>query len=265
MSRKFWNESERDKQNIRLFDKINFMKPFLSVIISVYNEAKNLPLTLIDIRKNLAQADYSYEIIVVDDGSKDATAETTKRFFSLIPELRLLENKKNRGKGWGVRRGMLSAKGKWRLFMDADNATSIDQFNKMIPCFADYQVIIGSRDVKGAKIVVKQPFFRRLFGKLGNLIIQFMFLPGYWDTQCGFKCFSEEAAEKVFKLVKIDRWAFDVEVLVLAKKLGYQIKEIPVVWLDNPRSRVKILDNFRFFKDLIKIRWWLWTKRYDFS
>lgn len=241
------------------------MKPFLSVIIPVYNEAKSLPLTLIDIRKNLGQADYSFEIIVVDDGSKDATVETTKRFFSLIPELRLIENKKNHGKGWVVRQGMLSAKGKWRLFMDADNATSVDQFNKMISYFADCQIIIGSRDIKGAKIAVKQPFYRRWVGNLGNLIIQFLLLPGYWDTQCGFKCFSEEAAQKIFSLAKIDRWAFDVEVLSLAKKLGYKIKEIPVVWINNPHSRVKFSNNFQFLKEVLKIRWWLWRNKYNLN
>ena len=125
------------------------MKPFLSVIIPAYNEAKRLPLTLIDVNKYLSTVDYDYEIIVVDDGSKDDTAEIAGRFSHLIKNLRVIDNKKNHGKGWVVRQGMLEAKGQWRLFMDADNATTVEQFQKMIPYLSEYQIVIGSRDVKG--------------------------------------------------------------------------------------------------------------------
>ncbi len=174
-------------------------KPFLSVIIPAYNEAKRLPLTLIDIDKHLDEQEYSYEIIVVNDGSTDDTAEIVRRFIPLINNLKLIDNQENKGKGAVVRQGMLSAKGLWRLFMDADNSTSIVEFNKMIPYFkSGYSVVIGSRDVKGARLMPPQPFYKRILGNIGNLIIQIFLVPGIWDTQCGFKCLSEEAAEKIF-------------------------------------------------------------------
>jgi len=267
------------------------MKPYLSVIIPAYNEAKRLPLTLIDINKHLKDADYSYEIIVVDDGSKDATKEVVRRFSHLIKNLRLIDNKENHGKGWVVRQGMLEAKGDIRLFMDADNSTSVDQFNKMIPYFVEaeqrglrppkrissaeggkvrgttrkregYDIVIGSRDIEGAKMVPPQPWYKRLAGDLGNLIIQALLLPGIWDTQCGFKAFTEEAARKIFPLMKINRWAFDVEVLSLAKKLAYKIKEIPVTWINNPFSLVKPMAYFQFFWEVLKIKWWIINNDY---
>ncbi|MEE8131694.1 MAG: dolichyl-phosphate beta-glucosyltransferase [Candidatus Paceibacterota bacterium] len=243
-------------------------KPYLSVIIPAYNEAKSLPITLIDIDKHLSEEDFSYEIIVVDDGSKDATPEIVRRFSHLIKNLRLINNKENHGKGWVVRQGMLEAKGNIRLFMDADNATSVNQFNKMIPHLSakggeGYQVVIGSRDIKGAKLVPPQPFYKRFLGNIGNLFIQILLLPGFWDTQCGFKAFTEEAAEKIFPLTKIDRWAFDVEALALAKVFGYKIKEIPVIWVNNPISRVKITSYFQMLWEVVKIRWWIITKKYN--
>ena len=234
------------------------MKPFLSVIIPAYNEAKRLPLTLVNVNKHLAAVDYDYEIIVVDDGSKDDTAEIADRFSHLIKNFRVVVNKKNHGKGWVIRQGMLEAKGQWRLFMDADNATTIDQFQKMIPYLSEYQIIIGSRDIKGAVLMPPQPFYKRLLGNVGNLIIQILLLPGLWDTQCGFKCFSEEAAEKIFRLMKTNRWAFDVEALVLGKKFGYKIKEIPVVWVNDIHSKVKTMAYFQFLWEILKIRWRSW-------
>jgi dolichyl-phosphate beta-glucosyltransferase len=239
-------------------------KPFLSVIIPAYNEAKRLPLTLIDIDKHLDEQEYSYEIIVVNDGSTDDTAEIVRRFIPLINNLRLLDNQENKGKGAAVRQGMLSAKGLWRLFMDADNSTSIVEFNKMIPYFkSGYGVVIGSRDVRGARLMPPQPFYKRILGKTGNLIIQLFLLPGIWDTQCGFKCFSEEAAEKVFSVAKIDRWGFDAECLALARKLGFKIKEMPVFWVNDFRSNVKIKDYFEVLSETLKVRWWLWKNIYS--
>jgi hypothetical protein len=120
-----------------------------------------------------------------------------------------------------------------------------------------YDVVIGSRDVKGAKLVPPQPWYKRLAGNMGNLIIQLLFFPGMWDTQCGFKAFTEEAAEKVFSLMKINRWAFDVEALALAKKMNYKIKEIPVTWVNNPFSRVKLSSYINFFREVFKIKWWI--------
>jgi len=266
------------------------MKPYLSVIIPTYNEAKRLPLTLIDIDRHLSKMEFpsagsgqAYEIIVVDNNSTDATPELVERFSHLIKNLRLIKMN-GRGKGIAVKTGMLEAKGEIRLFTDADNSTSIDQFNKMIPYFparggsaaggkkleadkrgkedleADsrgYDIVIGSRDVEGAKLIPAQPWHKRLGGNLGNLVIQLLLLPGMWDTQCGFKAFTEEAARKIFPLIKIERWGFDVEVLSLAKKFGYKIKEIPVVWVNDPFSRVKLTTYFQFLIEVLKIKWWM--------
>lgn len=239
-------------------------RPFLSVIIPAYNETKRLPLTLIDIDRHLREQEYSYEILVVNDGSTDDTAEIVKRFIPLINNLKLIDNRKNFGKGAAVKQGMIFAKGARKLFMDADNSTSIVEFNKMAPYFkAGYEVVIGSRDIKGSRTSPSQIFYKRFLGNIGNLIIQILLLPGIWDTQCGFKCFSREAAEKIFRLTKINRWGFDVEAMALAKALGYKIKEIPVFWVNDPRSHVGLLTYLQVLGEVVKVRWWLWKKNYN--
>ncbi len=239
------------------------MKPYLSVVIPAYNEAKRLPLTLIDIDRHLSKAEFSYEIIVVDNNSTDATSEVARRFSHLINNLRLVEEK-TPGKGVAVKKGMLEARGEIRIFTDADNSTSIDQFNKMIPYFKqNYGVVIGSRDIKGSQLVPPQPWYKRLAGNIGNLFIQTLVLPGIWDTQCGFKAFTEEAAEKIFPLIKITRWGFDVEILSLAKKMGYRIKEIPVVWVNDPFSGVKLTSYIQVLWEVVKIRYWLTPNKYN--
>lgn len=241
-------------------------KPYLSVIIPCYNEAKRLPLALIDIDKHLSEQEYSYEILVVNDGSTDATAEIVERFKPLIENLKILNNKENRGKGAVVREGMLAAKGNWRVTMDADNSTSIVEFNKMIPYLEDgYEVVIGSRAVRGSKLNPPQNIFKQLAGKLGNLFLQIILLRGIWDSQCGFKCFSEEAARRIFSVGRINRWGFDVEALALARRLGYQIKEMPVYWVNDPNSRVRWNSYLQVLWEAVKVRWWLWRKSYDLS
>jgi len=241
-------------------------KPFLSVLIPAYNEAKRLPLTLIDIDKHLSKEEFSYEIIVVNDGSKDNTAEITKKFIPLIKNLRLIDNPVNNGKGAVVRRGMLEARGNIRIFTDADNSTSIDQFNKMLPYFKNgFDVVIGSRAIKGAVLDPAQPFSKQIPGKLGNLFIQALVLPGIWDTQAGFKAFTEEAANKIFTLTKIKKWGFDVEALALAKKLNFKIKEIPIYWVNDPFSHVKKITYLQVLWETIKIRWWLWRSAYPLT
>ncbi|MHB9019487.1 MAG: dolichyl-phosphate beta-glucosyltransferase [Minisyncoccota bacterium] len=238
-------------------------KPFLSVIIPAHNEAKRLPLTLIDIDKHLDEQEYSYEIIVVNDGSTDDTAEIVRRFVPLIANLRLIDNEENKGKGAAVRCGMLEAKGLWRLFMDADNSTSVVEFNKMIPYFkSGYDVVIGSRGVKGSRKMPAQPFYKDISGRLGNLVIQLFLLPGIWDSQCGFKCFSEDAAKRIFSLIKIERWGFDAESLALAKVFKYKIKELPVFWMNDLRTKVKFKDYLHVLFETVKVRWWLWRDAY---
>lgn len=229
---------------------------YLSVIIPAYNEEKRLPATLKSIDRYLQKQNFKSEIIVVSDGSKDRTDEIVREMTKEIPNLRLIAVPENHGKGWGVRKGMLEARGRYRLFMDADNSTSIDQVEKMWPEFENgYQVVIGSRDLKGAVLDPPQPLFRRFLGECFKILRKL--IVGLWeleDTQCGFKGFTKEAAEEIFSKTKIDRWAFDVEVLVIAKKLGYRIKEIPVYWINDPHSKVKLKGMVKMLLEIIKVR-----------
>ena len=241
-------------------------KPYLSVIIPAYNEAQRLPLTLVDVDKHLASQEFSYEILVVNDGSKDATSEIARRFSSLVENLKVIDLPENLGKGAAVRQGMMEAKGNWRLFMDADNSTSVNEFLKMMPYFKEgYDVVIGSRSVRGAKLNPPQPLYRRLVGRLGNLFIRIILIKGIRDTQCGFKCFSEESAEKIFPLVKIKGWGFDVESLALAQRFHYRIKEVPIFWSNSFFSHVVPRTYLKVLWETIKIWWWLKKGRYDIT
>ena len=242
-------------------------KIYLSVIIPSYNEEKRISNTLLDIDKQLSNQNYSYEIIVVSDGSKDKTAAIVNKFSDLIKNLKLIDNKKNHGKGWVVRQGMLAAKGQYRLFMDADNATTIDHFEKMIPLFKQgFEVVIGSRDgkdAKGAKQEVAQSFLKRQLGNFGNVLIQLLAVSGIWDTQCGFKAFTEKATNDIFKKCLINRWGFDIEALAVARKLNYKIGIIPVNWVNDPNSKVSLKGYLNTFRELFKIKWNLITRKYD--
>jgi dolichyl-phosphate beta-glucosyltransferase len=238
-------------------------KPYLSIIIPAYNEAERLPVTLIDMDKKLREKSWSYEILVVNDGSKDATADVVKKMAKTIKGLKLVDNMENKGKGGVVRQGMLLAQGQYRLFMDADNSTSVDQFEKMIPEFtAGYDVVIGSRAHKDSKLEPAQPLYRQIPGKTGNLIIQALVLPGLWDTQCGFKAFTAPATEKIFALSKIVGWGFDVEILALAKASRYRIKEIPVHWVNDLSSHIGLSAYLQVLIETVTIRLWLWRGKY---
>ena len=202
----------------------------------------------------------------------------------------MIDNKENHGKGWVVRQGMLEAQGDYRLFMDADNATTIDHLDKFWPYVyphtkraqaaepqvlngngarsgmgvnEGYDVVIASIAVKGAEVVHTEPFYKRILGKLGNLWIQFWVLPGIWDSQRGFKLFSARAAQAVFSKQKIMRWGFDIEVLALARKFGYKIKEVSIKWVNDPESKVKPSAYLQVLIETLKIRWWLWTNHYE--
>lgn len=230
---------------------------YLSIVIPAYNEERRLPKTLEEIDKYLRRQNYDYEIIVVNDGSKDNTAQVVRDWTSVIQNLRLIDNKENNGKGFVARQGLLEAKGEYRLFTDADNSTSINQIEKMWPEFKKgFDIVIGSRDIKGAVLDPPQPFLRNvILGKGFKLFRKFVI--GLWriqDTQCGFKCFKKEAAERIFPKCKITRFAFDPEILVIAKKRGYKIKEIPVLWKNDPESKVKFKSMLKMAADLIKIR-----------
>jgi len=238
---------------------------FLSVIIPAYNEEKRLPKTLEEIDKYLSRQSYDYEIIVVNDGSKDETAKVVRNLEIRIKNLKLIDNRENHGKGYVVRQGLLEAKGEYRLFTDADNSTSIDQVEKMWPWFEQgYDVVIGSRDVKGAILDPPQPWLRQIILGEGFKLLR-KIIVGLWrvqDTQCGFKALSARTANDILLRCKINRWAFDPEILVITKKLGYKIKEIPVYWKNDPESKVKLKGMIRMGIDLLKIRWNLITQKY---
>ncbi len=239
-------------------------QPFLSVIIPAYNEAERLPLTLVAIDKYLQGVNYPYEILVVNDGSTDTTAAIVKKMSEIVKNLKLIDNKTNQGKGAVVKQGMLLAKGRYRLFTDADNSTAIDHFEKMLP-YLDQgcEVIIGSRTIKGSVLEPAQPLYKQALGKLSNLVIQIVNVPGIWDTQCGFKAFTDEAAEKIFSIARTNGWGFDIEVLALARCFGYQIKEIPVKWVNSPLSHVQPSAYLKTFLENIKIRWWILSNKYE--
>ena len=229
----------------------------LSVIFPAYNEAKRIPKTLRFTYNYLKNQPYESEIVVVNDGSKDNTAEVVKSLAREIPIIRLIDNKDNKGKGGVVKQGMLEAKGEFRLFSDSDNSTSIEQIEGMWPYFSQgFDVVIGSRNVKGAKLDPPQPFLRKvIFG--GGFKLLRKIIVGLWniqDTQCGFKCFSAKAAEDIFTKAQKDGFIFDVEVLLLAKKMGYKIKEMPVHWINDTQSKVKLKHIFNMFFDMLKLR-----------
>ncbi|MBI2888374.1 MAG: glycosyltransferase family 2 protein [Candidatus Liptonbacteria bacterium] len=243
------------------------MPPFLSVIIPAYNEETRIPATLVAIDRYLRSAGFTYEIIVVNDGSTDGTSKVVLGMAETIPHLSLIDNAANKGKGGVVRQGFLAAHGVVRLFTDADNSTSVDQFQAMLPYFtgeekARCDVVIGSRAARGAKLDPPQPLFRRVAGKALNLFTQVVLLPGIWDTQCGFKAFTERAAREIFSKTCVNGWAFDVEALGLAKALGFRIKEVPVVWKNNAFSRVPFSAGLHFLAENITIRFMLWMDVY---
>jgi len=237
---------------------------YLSVVIPAYNEENRIKKTLESIAEFLARQKYQSEVLVVCDGATDKTAEISKSFFGKISNFRVIENKKNRGKGYVTRQGMLEARGEYRIFMDADNSTSLDQIDRFLPFFKEgYDVVIGDRDLKESKIAVHQSRFKEILGDFGNFLIQSLAVPGIKDTQCGFKVFSKEAAEKIFSKMTIDRWGFDIEALALALKFGYKIKNVPVTWINDSNSKVKLSGYINTFVELFKIKWNLLTGKYE--
>lgn len=238
---------------------------YLSIIIPAYNEEKHIKSTIQSIYGYLSDEKIEHEILVVTDGSKDGTNNVVSSLAAEIPNLTLLRFEVNKGKGYAVKEGMLKATGDYRLFTDADNATSIDHIKKMMPFFEQgYGVVIGSIAVKGSVVASgSEPIWRRLFGKMGNLFIQIMAVPGISDTQRGFKMITAEVAEKIFPKMTINRWGFDIEMLALARKFGYKIKEIPVVWKNEPNSHVKLSAYFQVLMETVKIRWNLITGKYN--
>ena len=229
---------------------------YLSIIIPAYNEEKRIPETLRKVSAYLKNQSYSWEIIIVNDGSKDNTAKVVQEIALQDENIRLIDNKENRGKGYVVRQGLLEAKGDYRIFMDADNSTSVDHVEKMFPEFKNgYGVVIGSRDMKDSKLAIPQSWLRQRVGDIFNLLVQFICgLWGVWDTQCGFKGLTKECVKDVVSQCRIDRFAFDPEILIISKRMGYKIKEVPVTWFNDAASTVKLKNMIKMGIDLLKIR-----------
>jgi glycosyltransferase involved in cell wall biosynthesis len=227
----------------------------LSVIIPAYNEAQRILPTLARVHAYLSAQPLRYEIIVVDDGSRDDTAAVVEA--ARIPHLQLLRQTPNRGKGAAVRMGMLAARGQIRVMSDADCSMPPEQLPKLlapiIACKAE--IAIGSRYAPGAKSDVKQPWYRVWWSRLANRVIQRSLVPGVRDTQCGFKAFTAEAARDLFGRGRIDGWAFDLEILALARRVGFSIAEVGVEWTDDRRSRVNPLkDMWKVIREALTIR-----------
>jgi len=234
----------------------NFEKMEISIVIPAYNEEKRIEKTLKKVYEYFKGKKVEFEIIVVDDGSNDKTVEIVEKFSSDRKKIRILKHEKNMGKGAAVKTGILNAKGELILFTDADLSTPIEEFEKLKKKIEKgYDIAIGSRGLKDSKIVIPQPFYRRIIGRIFPLLVRLIVIKDFKDTQCGFKLFKKEAAKKIFSQLKTEGFAFDVEVLAKGKKEGYKIAEVGVLWYNSPRSSVKIFrDSFRMFVSLLKIK-----------
>jgi glycosyltransferase involved in cell wall biosynthesis len=227
----------------------------ISIIIPAYNEEKRIEYTLRSIGAYLSRQSYLYEVIVVNDGSRDKTVQVVLRLISEFPYIRLIGSEENRGKGWAVRQGMLEAKGKTRLFMDADNSTTIEQIEIILPYFEQgFDVVIGSRRVPGSVISRHQSWIRENVGQAFNLIVRVLHGIPMKDTQAGFKAFSSTAAERVFPKQTVWHWVFDVELLVISRQCGLKVKEVPIIWKNDARSHVKFRNTAKTVLDLIKVK-----------
>lgn len=239
-------------------------KPYLSVIIPAYNEEPNfIKGTLDEVPKYLSKQDYSYEILIVDDGSDDKTAELAEEFAKKHKNVKVIKNP-HEGKAETVKTGVEKSEGEIILFTDFDQATPLHEIEKLLPFFPDNDIVIGSRQLPGAKRE-KEPFHRHLMGLVFNIIVQIIAVRGIWDTQAGFKAFKGDLARTLFTKLKVYGQgkkvqgalvtAFDVELLFIAKKHGYKIKEVPIIWHHVSTSRVSpIKDSLRMLRDVIKIR-----------
>ena len=226
---------------------------FLSIVIPAHNEENRLPRTLEQVFAFLETQDYSAEVLVVENGSSDHTLEIAHSFAERHPQLRVLQNNE-RGKGLAVRLGMLEARGAYRFICDADLSMPIEEVVKFIPpTLSDFEVAIGSREARGA-VRYNEPPYRHWGGRGINLVIRLLILPGLQDTQCGFKCFTAEASERLFRLQTMPGWSFDIELLYLARRANMRIREIPIHWYFGDDSKVSaIRDALNMIRDIFRI------------
>ena len=239
------------------------VKPFLSIVIPAHNEEHRLPASLEKIDHFLAVQPYQADVIVVENGSTDHTAEIVREHQVRLPYLKLIEETQ-RGKGLAVKIGMLAATGEYRFMVDADLSMPIEEVNKFLPPVLENCVVaIASREIPGARRY-GEPIYRHLIGRAFNTLVRVLALPSLHDTQCGFKCFRADVAEAVFSLQTLAGMSFDAEVLIIARRFGFEIKEVPINWYFNADSRVRLFqDSFKMALDLLTIRHNARLGRYD--
>ena len=228
----------------------------ISVVIPAYNEEKRIDKTLSVITGYFKANKIENEIIIVDDGSTDNTVSVVKQHIISNPDIRLLLNNKNCGKGYSVRNGVLNSTGDPVLFMDADLSTPIEELEKLKPYFQQgYDIVFGSRGLKESEIKIKQKWLRQNMGKTFNKLLQFILVPGINDTQCGFKLFTRNSINLVFPYLLLNGFSFDAELAFIAVKRGLKIREVPVQWINSFDSKVHIIkDSLLMFMDLFRIR-----------
>lgn len=239
--------------------------PLYSLIIPAYNESARLGATLENVLAYVHAQGWDAEVIVVNDGSRDNTAEIVKSFAAKDPILRLVENPGNRGKGYSVHNGMLNARGEIVLFSDADLSSPIEEAPKLFAALDQgADIAIGSRWLRSETQTQRQPLHRQLFGRIFNLLLRLTLGLKFKDTQCGFKAFKQPAVRAIFPLQKIERWGFDPEILFLARKFGFKVKEIPVVWGHSGGTRINpLVDGARMFQEMLRVRWYDLSGEYD--
>ena len=238
--------------------------PFLSVVIPAHNEARRLPGTMEQLLPFLAAQPYEAEIVIVENGSSDDTLALAREYQRAHPDVVRVFHEPARGKGLAVRRGMLEARGDYRFLCDADLSMPVEELPRFLPPqLTDFDIAIASRELPGSRRV-GEPRYRHLVGRAFNWMVRLMALPGFQDTQCGFKCFRAAVAEDVFRYQTLTGMSFDVEVLFIARRRGYRIVEVPITWYFDPDSRVRLVqDSLRMGIDLLTIRWNAWRGRYD--
>lgn len=230
-------------------------QPYLSVVIPAYKEKERIGSNLLEIEKFLADKSFEYEVIIVVDGSPDNTAEVAGNYSNQVKNLRVISNPENHGKGYVVRQGLLEAKGKYVVFLDADGSTSITHVEKFLPELeAGFDVIVGSRKIQGSFVQIHQPKYREFMGEGGNWLIRIVLgLWSYPDTQCGFKMLTGQAAHEIASRMVVDRFGFDFELIILAHKLGFKVKQMPVRWLNEEGSTVSLTGPNGFIQVLIDL------------
>jgi glycosyltransferase involved in cell wall biosynthesis len=240
-------------------------RPYLSIVIPAYNESARIEQTLERVTWCVEEQGWDAEILVVDDGSQDWTAQIVKLWMERYPRLKLVQNNGNRGKGYSVRNGLLQAAGEVVMFTDADLSAPMEEANLLMAAIADgADVAIGSRWMDKTRQTMHQPLYRRFFGRCFNFVTRMVMGLPFKDTQCGFKAFRRPAAQVIFRLQRIERWGFDPEILFIARKLGYDIREVPVTWGHDERSRMSYLkDGMKMLEEMAAIRVNSIAGRYD--